>query len=47
MYQFVRVTVPGAEQIFDDVKSAFEGKRPADKVFVIWNRLCFLVLRHE
>jgi hypothetical protein len=44
MYQFVRVSPSGAEQFFDDVKSAFEGKGPTDRVFVIWNRHRFSVL---
>ena len=45
MYQFVRVVGRGAEQFFSDVKSAFEGAGPADKVFVVWNGHRFSVLR--
>ena len=45
MYQFVRVSPSGAEQFFDDVKSAFEGKGPADMVFVVWNGIRFPMLR--
>jgi hypothetical protein len=44
MYKFVRVVARGAEQVFDDVKSAFEGIGPADKVFVVWNGHRFPVL---
>lgn len=45
MYQFVRVVARGAEQFFADVKSAFEGIGPADKVLVICNGHRFPVLR--
>ena len=39
MYQFIRVTAKGTEQIFNDVKGAFEGKETTDTVFVqvFWN----------
>jgi len=45
MYRFVRVPARGSEQFFADVKSAFEGAGPVDKVFVVWNGHRFSVLR--
>ena len=47
MYQFVRVTSRGAEQTFNDVKSAFDGKQPTDMVFVVCSGHRFRVLRGE
>ena len=47
MYQFVRVTAKGAEQTFNDVKSAFDGKEPTDTMFVVCNGKRFRVMRAE
>ena len=47
MYQFIRVTAKGTEQIFNDVKGAFEGKETTDTVFVVWSGKRFRVTRAE
>ena len=47
MYQFIRVTAKGAEQTFNDVKSAFEGKESTDTVFVVWSGKRFRMMRAE